>query len=660
MPGGQTLGIDVGSTATKVVLLNADATWEMHEWPSEEELWPNLRAWLETKVTEIERVGITAHGPSAIVIRDGNLCGRIIPWHEPLPTDCERPTQGAHKLPQTRAWVPSRLAQWESEHGAMGEGVAIQLKDLYNWQLTGVVARDSRSMRGYLVKSHLHLPEEIIGLVNKAGAELSGIPEGVEVICGCDDLTAGVIGLGVQKGVVFNLANTSEHVGMVGEEPIDGLSWLPPLGTLPALTYNATSTGFGTSNTDRDAEVADLVRAFPPRELWIGGGLAMNKSLVERRKAIFKAGAEVSALGIAKLAQRTPHAVIFGGGKVGRGFLAQLLSRAGWTFTLVDACQDTVKALQNNGGWHTFNLATQESEWIQPNGVVHFSQDLEQIFDIADLILTSIGAAHLQLWAQEILNPLCKRLEQGNLDLILAENHPRPAFAVRQALLQNASEEQQRLIEERLGIAQAQVLRSCIEPLQTQHPLTVQIQDHWTLPLDGDALKTDFSVQGFKKMPHFERELTRKLFTYNCVNAMVCYLGHLAGYEWLADAANDPRISAIALQAGQESSAALVAAYGFEPAEQKEWCERALTKYQDRTIRDPIERNARDPVRKLGRFERLLGPINLCKEHDLPHESLLVGVAAALQYPGAIIEDSLPLGEAHRKLQSLLASESIS
>ena len=660
MLGGQTLGIDVGSTATKVVLLNTDSSWEMHEWSSKDDLWSNLRTWLQSKETQITRVGITAHGPSAIVIRDGNLCGRIIPWHEPLPKDCERPTQGAHQLPQTRAWVPSRLAQWETEFGAIDDGIAIQLKDLYNWELTGIVARDSRSMRGYLVKSHLHLPEEVIGLVNKAGAELSGIPEGVEVICGCDDLTAGVIGLGVQKGVVFNLANTSEHVGVVGEEPIDGLSWLPPLGSLPALTYNATPTGFGTSNTDRDVEVADLVRVFPPRELWIGGGLAMNKALVKRRNAIFKAGSEVSALGIAKLAQRTPHAVIFGGGKVGRGFLAQLLSRSGWTFTLVEAHQETVNALQKHGGWHTFNLATQETEWIEPQGVFHTSQDAEKIFDHADLILTSIGASHLQFWAKEIRNSLCKRLEKGDLDLILAENHPRPAFAVRQALLQNANEEQEELIEGRLGIAQAQVLRSCIEPLQTQHPLTVQIQDHWTLPLVGDALKTDFSIQGFEKMPHFERELTRKLFTYNCVNAMVCYLGHLAGYEWLADAANDPRISAMALQAGQESSAALVAAYGFEPSEQKEWCERALAKYQDRTIRDPIERNARDPVRKLGRFERLIGPINLCKEYDLPHESLLVGVAAALQYPGAKIEHSLPLGEAYAKLQSLLTSESIS
>ena len=194
--------------------------------------------------------------------------------------------------------MPSRLAQWETEFGAIDDGCN-STQGPVQLGLTGIVARDSRSMRGYLVKSHLHLPEEVIGLVNKAGAELSGIPEGVEVICGCDDLTAGVIGLGVQKGVVFNLANTSEHVGMVGEEPIDGLSWLPPLGSLPARQCNPT--GFGTSNTDRDVEIADLV-IFPKR-LWIGGGLAMNKALVKQRMPSSRQTSQYA--GVAKLAQRT-------------------------------------------------------------------------------------------------------------------------------------------------------------------------------------------------------------------------------------------------------------------------------------------------------------------------------------------------------------------
>ena len=276
-----TLGIDVGTSATKVLLLKPDSTWEMQVWPSSERLWVNLRDWLGVRGQQIDRVGITAHGPSAIVIRDGRLCGRVIPWNEALPDGCQRPTQGEHILPPTRAWVPSRLAQWEYENGPLGDGIPIQLKDLYNWELTGVVARDSRSMRGYSGQGHFHLPEEVVGQVSKQGAELSGIAQGAEVICGCDDLTAGVIGLGAEKGVVFNLANTSEHVGLIGEHPREGMSWLPPIGGLPALCYNATSTNAQTNMEARMQAVEDVRSGFPPGEMWIGGGWAMDSQLVE-------------------------------------------------------------------------------------------------------------------------------------------------------------------------------------------------------------------------------------------------------------------------------------------------------------------------------------------------------------------------------------------
>ena len=659
MQGRLTLGIDVGTSATKVLLLEPDSTWEIQVWPSSENLWINLRDWLGNRGQRIDRVGITAHGPSAIVIRDGRLCGRVIPWNEALPDGCQRPTEGEHILPPTRAWVPSRLAQWEYENGPLGDGIPIQLKDLYNWELTGVVARDRRSMRGYGGHGHFHLPEEVIGQVSKQGSELSGIAQGAEVICGCDDLTAGVIGLGAEKGILFNLANTSEHVGLVDEYPREEMSWLPPIGRLPALCYNATSTNAQTNMEDRMQAVEDVRSGFPPGEMWIGGGWAMDSQLVEARGAVRKAGQEVSALGVAKLARRKPMAVIFGAGKVGRGFLAQLLNRAGWDFSLVDSHAETVNALREHDGWDVYNLANEINERLQARHIWHIDDDLEKVLVGSDLMLTAMGANHLKHWAHQIRKPLCERLKIGEIDLILAENHPRPAAEVRQVLLEEANEEERRLIEERLGIAQAQVLRSCIEPTGNQHPLTVQIQDHWTLPLDGDALRTDISIEGFEKKADFERELTRKLFTYNCVNAMVCYIGHLSGYEWLADAANDPMIAELALQAGRESSAALVAAYGFEAEEQEMWCNRALEKYQDESIRDPIERNARDPMRKLGRAERLLGPVHLCIEHDLPYQTLMIGVVAALRYPGAKMSGTLPTGEAEIKLESLLARESL-
>jgi mannitol-1-phosphate 5-dehydrogenase len=166
-------------------------------------------------------------------------------------------------------------------------------------------------------------------------------------------------------------------------------------------------------------------------------------------------------------------------------------------------------------------------------------------------------------------------------------------------------------------------------------PLTVQVQDHWTLPFDGDALVNPEllkGIPGFEPRPNFAIELTRKLYTYNAINAAVCYLGAQAGYGMLADAANDEKIATVALAVGAESSAALIAEFGFAPDEQQEWCERALGKYQDETISDPIERNCRDPIRKLGLHDRILGPLHLCLEHGLPHSALAATLRNALAY----------------------------
>ncbi len=443
------------------------------------------------------------------------------------------------------------------------------------------------------------------------------------------------------------------------------MSWLPSLGRLPALTYLSTSTGgaslaesLGEERTVAAAQrfiallskptseghdsawqalvslndsVSEILALLPggDGEMLIGGGLAMIPQLVESRGADKRAGQEVSVLGIAKLAQK-PLAVIFGAGKVGRGFLAQLLVRAGWRIHFVDPNPDLVSALAG-GSYSIINLATGEVEVVSGYSI---SSDTWRV-DEADLILTSLGASHLDSWAEGLASVLTGCGEDGrssgyarSIDIILAENHPAPATLVRSHISSG-----------RIGIAQAQVLRSCIEPRPEQvgefGQLTVQVQDHWSLPLDGAALvrpELVASVPGFDLRPDFVTELTRKLYTYNSINAVVSYIGHKRGYEMLAEAANDVEIAAIASAAGAEASAALVTAYGFTAGEQAEWVERALAKYQDHRILDPLERQCRDPVRKLGKDDRLFGPISLCIEHGLPYENLLLGVKAALAY----------------------------
>jgi mannitol-1-phosphate 5-dehydrogenase len=283
------------------------------------------------------------------------------------------------------------------------------------------------------------------------------------------------------------------------------------------------------------------------------------------------------------------------------------------------------------------NLHSGVAEKLAAEGIHHASES-EGIADAiqrADLLFTAVGATHLEEWAKAHRGMILDRLESGNIDLILCENHPAPAIAVGKALCIESKDGR----FERLGIVQAQVLRSCIEPTEEQiinfGPLTVQIQDHWTLPMDRDSSRCPdhlYSIAGFEPKPAFAIELTRKLYTYNAINAAVCYLGAYSGHQWLADAANDQLIAIVAEGVGREASAALIAEYGFDIEEQRDWCTRALAKYRDRAIRDPIERNARDPIRKLGRFERILGPIHLCLDHNIAWPHLEDVLFAALHY----------------------------
>ena len=642
MPSSLTLGIDVGTTYTKSLLLYPNGNWEMHHWPTSEGVWENLREWLGLRGEKVDRVGIKGHVPSAIVIRDGAVCGRIITWDEPLPDGCEREVENDHILTPNRSWVPARIAHWELENDSIRDGVAVQLKDMLNWELTGVIARDSRSMRGYSGEGFFKFPDEVIGFVSSSGSKLSGIKLGAEVICGCDDLTAGVLGLGITDGQIFNLANTSEHLGALGIPPIDGLCWLPPLGDLPSICYLATPKGeFDLSNIDdfssdyaneiiakMNTPIKQISELLPPGEIKIGGGLAHIQELVESRGAKYGAGQEVSVLGIAKLAKR-PRVVIFGAGKVGRGFLAHLLTRCGWHISFVDVSEQLVRQL-DDAKYSIINLATNEIDVIGPVSAIS-SKDLDLVFEAiqsADLLMTSIGGDNLTIWAQSVRPAIAKRLERGSIDIILCENHPRPAELVSSQLGMSD-----------VGVAQAQVLRSCIEPTEDQKlsngSLTVQVQNHWVLPFDGDALKNPgllVGVDGFEPRENFAIELTRKLYTYNSINAAVCYAGANMGYLWLSEAANDSEIAELAKRVGEESSSALIAEFGFDNVEQQGWCHRALAKYQDISIKDPIERNARDPIRKLGRHDRILGPLHLCIKHELPHDALLETLRHALNY----------------------------
>src|SRR5690606_24132353 len=100
----------------------------------------------------------------------------------------------------------------------------------------------------------------------------------------------------------------------------------------------------------------------------------------------------------------------------------------------------------------------------------------------------------------------------------------------------------------------------------------------------------------------------------------------------------------------EETSAALVAVHGLDPADLAEYRAKILDRFRNPSLVDTVQRVGRQPLRKLSRRERFIGPAAVAAEHGLPTTALTAAVAAALTFDDSSDEQSV-------ELQRMLRSE---
>ena len=335
-------------------------------------------------------------------------------------------------------------------------------------------------------------------------------------------------------------------------------------------------------------------------------------------------------------------ALIFGAGKIGRGFIAHLLHVSDYSVSFVDVQETVINHMREYKAYPVNILGAEDKNATIPVEAAWLLSDMDEVSGAvaeSDIIFASVGGQNLALLGPVLAKGLEKRFSENpeaDLNIVVCENYHKPAQIVRNAVLERLEPRYHDAFNEHVGIAETQIQRSVIEPTEEmvrEHPLSLKAQDWWVLPVDADALKKPLpEVTGMKFIENFANALQRKLFTYNATNAVVCYLGYLKGHELLADAALDEEIIGITHRSWNESNPAIVKLLGYTDDEQKEFAEAAMGKYQKREIVDPIERNARDPLRKLGRNDRLVGPACMAMEAGINPEVYAYVIAAALYY----------------------------
>lgn len=333
--------------------------------------------------------------------------------------------------------------------------------------------------------------------------------------------------------------------------------------------------------------------------------------------------------------------LIIGGGKIGRGFIAQLFYRSGYKIWVLDASKEMVDLL-NREKKYRIDLAAEKddlTEYISIEGAftVEDKQEVAEVIQRIDIMVSSVGAANIEKVACYIKDILIDTGRKKVLNWIICENANNPAKKIKETLLKDSTSEFTNFVQSKLGLVETQVLRTGMtakEEVIIKEPLALRMQDWWTLPLDKDAFVGPVpAVEGFVPKTNFSNELLRKIYTFNGTNGPIAYVGWANGYKILHESALAYKDFFKEIQ--EESAFGLINEFGLDEKEQREFMALAMKKYTDPALNDQIERNANDSKRKLGREDRLVGPALLCLKHGKKPYAYATAIAAAYDYNGS-------------------------
>jgi len=336
--------------------------------------------------------------------------------------------------------------------------------------------------------------------------------------------------------------------------------------------------------------------------------------------------------------------VIFGAGAIGRGLLADITARSGYHVVFVEAVEELVNKLIENGKYCVLlGGKFEEKHNIDGFRVLRADKTEDVANEITDcaFVTTSVGGANLDAVARLIAAGLAKR--KSTLNILVCENWPKADHVLADMLLSRGCDKKS------FACVPCSVERMA---KSSEEGIDVIVESGQSLYADETCWVGSKPVIGeLLFCRNIEAYYNRKLYTNNAGHVLLAYMGHLSGCTLLYKALEIPEIRKNLMDLLEAASQILIRDYGIDRTDmQRHIDELVCWRFSNRKLADTVKRVARDPLRKLGTEERLVGLIRLLEKHNLPTEPVSRVIAAAMHYfdrddPGSI------------KLSEIIASE---
>jgi mannitol-1-phosphate/altronate dehydrogenase len=324
----------------------------------------------------------------------------------------------------------------------------------------------------------------------------------------------------------------------------------------------------------------------------------------------------------------TQKALIYGAGAIGRGFLGPLLHRHGIEVHFVDIVPELVARMRDRGVYHAAITAEAgyQIDRVPLSGAYLLGQ--EPNAGLFDLVFSCVGVNGCYDLAERFKTAKavfsCENDSATVAGLRELSGNERIYFGIPDVITSNTAPEE--------------LLRQ--DPLMTVSERGVLVLERGDYRLAADIAQVD--------KVELDMHWMCKFFIHNAPHAVTAYLGWLRGCEFIHEAMAEPDIDAVVTGSIREITAG-VAAAGYATAEfARMYMEKELGRFRNRLLFDTVRRVARQPIRKLGRDNRLVLGLRLALFNGVMPECTAMGAKAALVYDNPEDQESVYLQSLRR------------
>lgn len=329
------------------------------------------------------------------------------------------------------------------------------------------------------------------------------------------------------------------------------------------------------------------------------------------------------------------NVIIVGAGRLGKGFMGETFYNAGWKITFLD---NDPRVIQELNRTHTYEVSVHTTKRVFTNTIKNYDaylvDDYEHVlkaFLKADLLMLPLYPSDFPAAANELavyFNQQFKVDPTAKKTLICLTNKNHLINQITQGFRSHlADDEVRNWFDQNVVIRDSIVRRST--DADSNYATKLVTTAVASLIIQGPVYSDFSDVKWLDVRDNVEMLKDIKVFTINGPHATTAYEGYLQGYDDIAKAETDEKVHQLVQGVHDETIEAVLYEY---PVTRDQIRELEYLPAAKDEMSDSIYRVGFDPIRKVGKNDRLMGVINLCEKYHLPYNAHVKALAAAFAY----------------------------